>query len=1283
MRREANECFIEFIQSSLYAARNLVDFKMRKENHGLIGNLRQVSSGLSLILSLLRSSKYCPESIIRIGAILCSEIQKSFESIDERMGAADTTMEIEDYIIADVIICCGLSLQFSNITMSDPADESFVAFQRLLESARLFFVNFLASSKFDFQQQPIETFQIHSHGDIEKWLALGPHESKNWSDWCNCESLSTVLSFPLALKGAILMSFLAPTRQKKEASKILQVFEDKIFTSNAPAQRVDSVSSSTNLVSTFLPILPLLLPCEQIDAKTSVCNDEIWTRIQNLMVSAAHSMISETETVLQLFLCAYRGIHMVRQEEYNISLRNPSSVLRFIQIRHRSIRDPPGTVGGCLHGAVVADLYEAILQLPSKFPIHSVGPLTRYLLGNVLTDCLLSHPPLLLMEVPRSLARNTVSWVLSAPFNDKCRQVRSLAFQGVATLITSQECSFVMAIYCSDEYFRFFTSESEKEDERNEESSLKPIAQTAAHGLFREIDGLLKQCGFTDPQLSLTFGDMSNATSFDYNKAESEWLTNQRIALALLAAVRRNIDFDNPIGIAVCEKTLQRLTRAWAAPPVGSSAILSNRSLAFGPLTFCGEGENGVKNLTATKSWAHFSSVLCTDVLLLNTHRLVCDVFSSLVSLIQIVRCTADDSLPGMKALLTSFKILINDLPSVAAQFLIEKDTVCLKLVVGCNCIVTERSKTISSSCSRRGVFVAGSRAGSFLGSSYFCVDDEKLQSQTKDFCLEKMDEILPLLLLHSDPSSLKSLARISGLSLGRIIRSREQTTLKRIVWELGGDDYDFHKTINALKAAALARADAATIASRSRDQQLAAKAAKDWITENFMYLFVNSVQMKWHVRSRQEQIQALRCLTVLFDFLHAEKSSQYFPQVLATLNQAINDGISSDADPNSLLLGLEAVKSLSKFVRLAAKESLETVIDNLTEIVVSLIPTLEAPLVGDKRSNRSLLIKSQEEAVSLLQFLAHQDIICRFPKAFSEIPFLPTSEALTKVHESLRTSGIIFDNLCILASPTADSQSGGADQDSVNDSVKVLKNGEKVLALRKRLDVISSLLENENVSVKSVVLNHLTALLRSNRGLFHELVRSEGSASPRAFLTVLVAEGKEHGVITDIVEKLIRRCANESNHKVRIQLATCLGEIGAIAESCLENMILYRSNADVSVTMHRWRLNLPPWQTSAQKYELQIVTKYLVLALRASSTSDEQLKVAFAIQQLLVLLDASSPDTEADSVETTEEKKMNPWLYDQLCKANVYDTVEPFWSSQFNEKVCHPLKLVSHHSCN
>ncbi|KAL3924676.1 MAG: hypothetical protein SGILL_000901 [Bacillariaceae sp.] len=1180
--------------------------------------------------------------------------------------------------VVDVVIGCGLSIHFSDI----PYEESMNPFGLLLDSSCAVSMKFLNLSRNVSKTQVagLDALQPKTHNCVERYGIYEHHQSITWSHWRKCESLAMILTLPPEFKGAIMLSLTASATRKVAALKLLQVLEDGLSNIKGATHRICGYS-------TLLRSLPLLLASIQSDHESSAQKREILARIRNVMISTAKSNIMENEVGLQQFLSTFRGIQEVLQDETKVEIRDPRSVLTLLLVRHRETCG----FGGNLDGQPMSNLHDVILHLPSKLFNHMADPSVRYLLASVLTEYVLSHDILtlrhkMLKDGNGLLSKTGLSWILSVPFVDRCRQVRNLTFQGVAAMISNKNTCFAIARYCSDDSFRIYCTETEKNEERSQDlSRLKPIAEDAAFELFQEIDGLLKQCGFTDPQLSLTLGEVSAAGFSGRIEVEHEWMAKQRPAVGLLAAMGRSAGLGDPVGFAVCDKSLLRLARVWAAPSAAESASsFSNpaslpcyKNLAFGPVAFLPNEKQAVSSVTATISWAKFGTNLCTDVVLLNTQRPIHDAFSALVALVHLLAISGEDTLLNTKALSISLQILERELPSIAAQFLIAEDTVGLNIAVGCHHLAEEKLKSISSACSRRGRLVGESTMGRTFAFSYICADDE---SKSKSFCLEKMDQILPLLLLSSQPSSLKFLTRLSGLSLGRIIKSREQMTLKRLVWELGGHDYDFHNTVNALKSAALARSDTNTMASGSQDLQLAATAAKNWITENFMYLFVNTVQMNWNVRSDQEQMQALRCLTVLFDFLHAEKASQYFPQVLGALSQAVNDGLSSDAGSDSLHLGLEAVKSLSKFVRLAAKRGLDVVIDNLTEIVVLLIPILENPLLKETRSSGSTLLQSQDEAVLLLEFLTHKDIVRRFPRSFSEIPFLPSSEALANVHRSLRANGIIFDNLCILSTSATDSQSGGADHDSLTDSIKPsTKDGEKILALRKRLEVISSLLENENVGVKSVVLNHLIVLLRSNRKLFHELVRSEGSASLRDFLTVLVADGKEHGVITDIVEKLIRRCGSESNSRVRVQLATCLGEVGAIAESSLEDMTLYRSNADVSVSMHRWRLDTPPWQTSAQKYELLIVTKYLVLALKASSTSEEQLKIAYAIQQLLNLLDASSPDTEATSVNTGETRKMSPWLYDQLHKANVYETIEPFWSSHFNEKVRHVLNLLIH----
>jgi hypothetical protein len=65
-------------------------------------------------------------------------------------------------------------------------------------------------------------------------------------------------------------------------------------------------------------------------------------------------------------------------------------------------------------------------------------------------------------------------------------------------------------------------------------------------------------------------------------------------------------------------------------------------------------------------------------------------------------------------------------------------------------------------------------------------------------------------------------------------------------------------------------------------------------------------------------------------------------------------------------------------------------------------------------------------------------------------------------------------------------------------------------------------------------------------------------------------------------------------------------------------------------------------------------------------------MKIAFSIQQLLVLLDASARAIEKDpkpDEKKTEKREMSKWLYDRLVDSKVYETIEPFWSSEFSER--------------
>jgi hypothetical protein len=163
------------------------------------------------------------------------------------------------------------------------------------------------------------------------------------------------------------------------------------------------------------------------------------------------------------------------------------------------------------------------------------------------------------------------------------------------------------------------------------------------------------------------------------------------------------------------------------------------------------------------------------------------------------------------------------------------------------------------------------------------------------------------------------------------------------------------------------------------------------------------------------------------------------------------------------------------------------------------------------------------------------------------------------------------------------------------------------------------------------------------------------------------------------MMEKLLARCVHEADSYIRILLATCLGEVGAIGEHRLGELKIGSSMGEESLdspnSSYRWRLDQPPWQSQAAKYELQLITRHLVAALKAAPSSTDQHKVAFAIQQLLHLLDKSGCQNEepiatgADE-DTSRRREMSKWLRDKLYESGVYEIIEPYFLSEFSEKV-------------
>jgi hypothetical protein len=897
--------------------------------------------------------------------------------------------------------------------------------------------------------------------------------------------------------------------------------------------------------------------------------------------------------------------------------------------------------------------------------------------------------------------------LLAVPFSDSDYNLRCFSSQEIIPLLTTKDYSFLMSCFATDEDFQDFCIYSRREGEdRSEQSTFKLLqaSDNVVAGLFRQIDSLLDEnCGLSGSQLSLTMARPSAREAGQTDrKGLEDRLSLQYSAACVLSSMCSVADLSNPIGKNIFEKALLRLMRIWATSAMGKGTDLAfpdlqsttgSKALAFAAMASLSQSRDLSICLSEHRLWTYFPGAIFSDIILLNNASSREEQFVLLEKFLLSFLSGTENSLEVRTSFDTAVDLVEDALPSMIAQFVNENDDELLRLTCSFRLFIKDNRRSKNATWSEQSLVIGRSNAArTQRRSGALMISQKAIHDTTKDMCLGLMDEVLPLVLISSDQHEalpLKFLTRvIAPRTLTDVVKSREQKILKGIAWELGANPYKVGSVVRGMRTAALACQSGEGGEVVRKEMLSGTVAAQTWVTKHFMYLVVNLVQHNWNAKTALERLQALRCLFVLLDFLDPMESAQYFPQVLATFNAGITENSARrynvvDDIPGHMYLRLEATKCLAKFVRVASKHHLTTVVDNLTTIVVSLIPVLEDERIHIDKVRTSAIEEARDEAVALLEFLTRGEIVRRFRREFSEIPFLPASPALDAVHKSLREHGVDFDNLLILSTSTTTSQYGTRRDSLTTDTgskvISVTRNTDKISALQKRLAMICPLLDNENTSVRSVAMQHLVDLLRANRESFHILLDNEGSVSIRNYVTVRFAEGANgkfevNGNVTDMVERLIRRSTIETDPEVVVRLATCLGEIGAIGEHRLEDVSLFKSSGDESLALYRWRLDKPPWQARATKYELQLVSKLLVTALKAARSSEEQHRIAFAIQQLLVLLDTAGRQNEKESIakeaQTGKKREMSKWLLNQLVEAKVYDTVEPFWLSEFKEKV-------------
>lgn len=932
-----------------------------------------------------------------------------------------------------------------------------------------------------------------------------------------------------------------------------------------------------------------------------------------------------------------------------------------------------------------------------------------------------------------SAGGTSVKWLIGAAFSDPDDMVRDYASKEIGGVLSASNSTGVLAVVSRDDDWSSLVNGIGLGNARQRDVDDHVYAR-----FFQEVDRLLHEyCRVPQSQLSFTVRISSASRQNDASRSDptsEKILAFQRSAIRALVSMCERVDVETTCGKVIFEQSLVRIVRLWTGLETGRR--LESAGIGYGELSRLSRCA-GIREQVREHCMASIMPRLFHDILVPSSgylHRGVSGSIESmppeirerqyrlLLSFIQSflvvregpTRALFDYVLDSTFA--DADEVLESCLPLVIAQLVVEKDYDTLRLTTGFKLFLQSLMRAEEKCGKRRPPSAVRSEAqpDSIVGgpnsiqaktSSW----TRRLEEQTRNLILapQTVERILPSIFMRAGHSEMVFFIKEvlhNKVTMKDIITSREQLILKGLVWQLGRDPDLLELAMQAIRAAASARNQEPTrMTPSSADDGIPPKdvVASKWISSNFMYLLVNAVQFRWSSRSTAKRVQAVRCLFFMLDFLLPSYSPQYVPQIMATVNAAVGqerDQFESSRERElRLQLRLLAVRALSKFVKLVAKYQWETLGHNLVSLVVSLIPILSEEEEEGRRIEEWQSAKdSSATAVEILEWLTQGDLGKNLAKFFTEIPFLPSSPALDTVRNSLRALGVDFDDLHVI--PTQGTQQDSLHRESGSlqseggsmstDARAASWSSRRQGALKNRIEMVCSLLGNENASIRRVVLQHLTALLRANRELFHILVENEGATSMRRYVTIAYpgTSGFSRGTVTEMVDVLLSRCVRESDPAASILLATCFGEVGAIGENRLEETKApSAAGTDNGDDAFSWRLSKPPWQSRPARYELKLVTKYLVIALKAAPTSGDQHKIAYTIQQLLVLLDISaSESTQSRPSATSRSRKdigndeiagsatpkpeMNSWLATKLSDAEVLDVVEPFWFSCFAE---------------
>mmetsp|Transcript_10899 Transcript_10899/g.30148 ORF Transcript_10899/g.30148 Transcript_10899/m.30148 type:complete len:3004 (+) Transcript_10899:116-9127(+) len=804
---------------------------------------------------------------------------------------------------------------------------------------------------------------------------------------------------------------------------------------------------------------------------------------------------------------------------------------------------------------------------------------------------------------------------------------------------------------------------------------------------------LYKYCGAPLSQLSLDESQVLTKEGPTF--APKDILVNRWAALRTLISICNSCDFLTESGRSIFERAIIRVERLWSS--TSEQPTIYESGLCFAELLRLFRKID--PDLTIrTRLLSHILPPIFHDIFVAVDQELVEQQYMILISFLkyfphQNINRDARDAIFLGSSSGAVEHALDECLPIIFGRLVLEEDIVALRSLTGFKLFILHKKK-LDERSDLEGIspMVHLQRGDRLIwtvkarGRPW----SRGLDQQTNRLCLapDIIERIVPVMFQRAVSQHLRFFADevlLSRKDLSEIIRLREQLMLKGFVRELGRATNP-QPSIRALHLASVVRKDAGGVLSNSDEPHAGENQASLWVSSSFMYILVNVVQFRWQQKKSYEKVEDLRSLCFLLDFLRATEAPQYLPQIMATLSTATAQRLDAKRRVERRTqaeLRLFSVLSLSKLIKLVAGSSLSVLADNFASVIVSLVPSLrEENGVKEDEALSKVVFEARSHAVSVVNFLAEGERGRKLLPFFASFTFLfeRYPDVLRSARTLLEAHGLDFGTLqdTILTQNTstsgskASSQSDGGSVGGDSGSVKALS---VLRSLRKNLHLTCSLISHEDSSVRREGLNHLLNLLRQNRKSLYTLIECESTAGASSFLTVCFQKQKvTRGIVTLLVEALLARSVRETEDELKCLVACCLGEVGAVGEHKLNDTIISAREDYTGEQFHLWRLEKAPWNTAPEEYQLHLVTKNLVQALRGATSSSDQHKVGYSIQQLLVLLQQVRQKRDggntvaAAKAKDSEKGPMDPWLVKALAKEGVQQDVEPFWTTEFHE---------------